>query len=217
MTSHSSEGIFRKDAGTVDSEGFIAPEIGLVDHALHFNRAPDVVAKTRQVIDEDRLELPGAVVVWNESIGRRKGSKAVPGSWWAAQGSVCLALVFARKDLMDPENAHREAVAGVLAAISSFSPNAPVLAESDGLILLDGKRLGRLDQEAHGTTEIFVVHINACTDFSQAPPQVRETNSRLIDHIDERELPLSRSSTLPNTLSLAIMREVPSRLVAIQL
>jgi len=90
------EGVFRADAGTVDEEGFIAPSVGLVEHALHFTCAPDVLAKTRQILDADRMELPGAVVVWDETIGRRKGSKAAPGSWWATSGSVTMSLVFGR-------------------------------------------------------------------------------------------------------------------------
>lgn len=74
------EGVYRADEGTLSKEVLIAPSVGLVEHELCFTSAPDVLAKTLQVLDANRLELPGAVVVWDETLGRRKGAKAVPGT-----------------------------------------------------------------------------------------------------------------------------------------
>ncbi|NLH71071.1 MAG: hypothetical protein GX454_13000 [Brooklawnia sp.] len=207
------EGVFRADAGTVDEEGFIAPSVGLVEHALHFTCAPDVLAKTRQILDADRLELPGAVVVWDETIGRRRGSKAVPGSWWATSGSVTMSLVFGRaavEALDDPLAAVGEAV---VAAIGSFAPSAPVTCR-DGEIWLDNKQLGRISHEPYYAVDIFVVRVNANTDFSKAPRPVQESSSRLADYVDVASLPLGTAKTLPNALSIAIMSEVPARIAA---
>lgn len=88
------EGVHRDEAGTRDKEGFIAPTIGLMEHALYFNTALSVPEKTKQLISQSRLELPGVVNVWDETIGRRKGSKAVPNAWWATHGSLTTAFVF---------------------------------------------------------------------------------------------------------------------------
>src|SRR6188768_1353593 len=71
------EGVLREDAGTADKEGFIAPSIGALEHALYFTTAPSLTEKAKQVLAEGRLRLPGVVVVWDETVGRRKGSKAV--------------------------------------------------------------------------------------------------------------------------------------------
>ncbi len=88
------EGVVRGDAATADREGFIAPSIGILEHALYFTTALSVTDKAKQVINESRLVLPGVVVVWDETVGRRKGSKAVPKSWWAAAGSLTAAFAF---------------------------------------------------------------------------------------------------------------------------
>lgn len=206
------EGIRREDQGTVDAAGFIAPSVGLVDHALYFTSAPDVLAKTRKLLDEDRLDLPGAVIVWDETIGRRKGSKAVAGSWWASAGSVTMTVVFdsaalAKGPLRDL------VVEAVLEAVASFSPSTPTAHLGEGRLAIGDKWVGRIDQESHAGAEIFVVRLNANTDFGKAPQAVQDSHTRLVDHIDEGTLPLGRASTLPNTLSLAIMREVPLRLL----
>ena len=207
------EGIHGKDAGTADAQGFVAPSVGLVDHALYFTAAPDVLAKTKQVLDEGRLELPGAVIVWDETIGRRKGSKAVPGSWWATHGSVTMTLVFA-SDAVDGTSLRELAAEGVVAAIDSFAPDSPVSYDGDGGFVLAGRRLGMIGHEVHGDAEILVVRVNAVTDFDKAPPAARDGHSRLIDVIDVGSLPLGRAGTLPNSLSQAILREVPARLLA---
>lgn len=59
---------------------------------------------------------------------------------------------------------------------------------------------------------VLVVRVNASTDLSRAPCDVRDNHGRSIDHVDERMLPLGRAGTLPGSLSLAIMREVPQAL-----
>ncbi|HIT75274.1 MAG TPA: hypothetical protein IAA98_06800 [Candidatus Avipropionibacterium avicola] len=207
MTSRQ-EGIRREDEGTTDVEGFIAPSIGLVEHALYFTTAPDVLVKTRGIIDDHRLELPGAVVVWDETVGRRKGSKAVPGSWWATAGSVTMTVVFASESITS-ESPLDTAVDAVLRAIAAFSPSTPAVHAGDGRLTLDDKVLGQLGHESYQGTEVFVIRLNAATDFSKATSTVREASTRLIDHIDESSLPLGSASTLPNSLSQAIMRELP--------
>lgn len=206
----SREGTFREDAGTVDPEGFIVPSIGLVDHALYFTTAPDVLAKTREVIDGDRLELPGAVIVWDETIGRRTGSKAVPGSWWATAGSVTMSIVFDAASVSG--DLHRSAVDAVLEAISSFSPDVAPWHDGGGLVTIAGQPLAQVDHVTHAGAEIVVVRVHAATDFTKAPAAVREGHTALVDHIDVSALPLGEAATLPNSLSQAIMAEVPQAL-----
>ncbi len=205
------EGLRRADAGSTDSEGFIAPSIGLVDHALYFTTAPDVFTKTLQILDAQRLELPGAVIVWDETIGRRKGAKAVPGSWWAGDGSVTMTLVFPHFETRTIDDTRSAVGAAVLAAVESFAPSRPV-SYSDGEILLDGKRLGEIKRELHEAHEIFIVRVNANTDFSAAPNEVQISHGRLSDYIDTNSLPLGTAKTLPNSLSKAIMTAVPTAL-----
>lgn len=211
MAANRREGLYRKDAGTVDSEGFIAPSVGLVEHALYFTTAPDVLVKTRQVIDQNRLEYPGAVVVWDETIGRRTGRKAVPGSWWAGPGSITMAFVFERPTGAE-QGAMRAVAEATLDAIAAFSPTSPATYDGAGQFWLAGKRLGMLRHEVHGSVDVYVLRLNGSTDFSKAPKAVQEANSRLIDHIDARNLPLGDPGTLANTLSVELMKKVPNHL-----
>ncbi len=208
MANNRKEGLYRDEEGTVDAEGFIAPPVGLVEHALYFTSSPDVLAKTRQVLDENRLELPGAVIVWDETIGRRKGSKAVPGAWWAGDGSITIALVF-EGVAADSKKAVSATVAATIEAISTLSPSHQITHDGDGHFLLDGKRLGMLHHEVYNSNDLYVIRVNGSTDFSKAPRNVQENNNRLIDYIDAGKLPLGRPGTLPNTLALELMRAIP--------
>lgn len=206
------EGIYRDDEGTIDSEGFVAPSVGLVEHALYFTTAPDVLAKTRQVIDENRLELPGAVVVWDETIGRRKGAKAVPGAWWASNGSLTISLVFPGPVAGQAHANTEDVAAAVLEAIASFSPSTPVSYDGSGIFALDEKPVGMIHHDAYNGVDIFVIRVHCNTDFSKAPTSVQGGHSRLIDYIDQRTLPLGKAGTLPNTLALELMKAVPAAL-----
>ena len=183
MTNKRKEGLYRDEEGTVDAEGFIAPSIGLVEHALYFTSSPDVLAKTRQLLDENRLKLPGAVIVWDETIGRRKGSKAVPGAWWAGDGSITIALVF-EGPAVDSKKAVSATIAATIEAISTLSPSHPITHDGDGHFLLEGKRLGMLHHETYNSNDLYVIRVNGNTDFSKAPPDVQQNNHRLIDYID---------------------------------
>ena len=202
------EGLYRKDEGTVDAEGFIAPSIGLVEHAQYFTTAPDVLAKTRQLLDQDRLELPGAVIVWDETIGRRKGAKAVPGAWWAGNGRITLGLVF-EGSAANTQQALATAIAATIEAISSFAPRQPVTHDGHGHVLIDGKLLGMLHHEVYHSHDLYVIRVNGTTDFSKAPADVQQNHHRLIDYIDPSQLPLGKPGTLPNTLALALMTAIP--------
>src|SRR5262249_51786790 len=97
------EGVLREDAGTTDKAGFIAPSIDALEHALYFTTAPSVTEKVKQVLNEGRLLLPGVVVVWDETVGRRKGAKAVPKSWWADAGSLTAAFAFPPRASVRPQ------------------------------------------------------------------------------------------------------------------
>jgi hypothetical protein len=69
------EGILRENAGTADKEGFIAPSIGAVEHALYFTAASSVIEKAKQILDEGRLRLPGVVVAWDETAAVEKAAR----------------------------------------------------------------------------------------------------------------------------------------------
>lgn len=54
------EGIVKEDAGTIDDEGFIVPEIGELEHVLYFTSVPSLAVKIKDVLDDGRLVTPGA-------------------------------------------------------------------------------------------------------------------------------------------------------------
>lgn len=205
------EGVYRADEGTLSKEGLIAPSVGLVEHALYFTSAPDVLAKTLQVPDANRLELPGAVVVWDETLGRRKGAKAVPGTWWATHGSVTIALAFPGPIASKADDPLAAVGSAVVNAIDSFAPSRPVT-YSGGNIFLDDQLLGEVTYQHHDGAEVFVIRVNTNTDFSAAAPAVRDAHTRLVDYIEISDLPLGRAGTLPNSLSTAIMTAAPTAL-----
>ncbi len=204
-----SEGVFRDEAGTRDRDGFIAPSTGLVDHALYFTAAPDVLVKTRELIDAGRLGIPGAVVVWDETIGRRKGAKAVAGAWWAGPGSITMTIVLPGAGHRNASDSLRLAAAATLTAIESFSPRSPVSWNGSGLFHLAGNPVGMIQHETFKEVDIVTLRINGTTDYSRAPDSVRRGHSRLIDVIDHRMLPLGKPGTLPNALATALMSAIP--------
>lgn len=207
------EGIRRADTGSTDLEGFIAPDVGIVEHALYFTTAPDVLAKTIQLLDADRLDIPGAVIVWDETIGRRTGAKAVSGSWWAANGALTMTFVVPLVQLEAVAGTEAEAIeilgSAVTLSIAEFAPAGELIC-AGGNLKLDGKHLGQLLYVEHKQVAIFVVRIHANTDFTRAPKKVHKTCCRLTDVIDASRLPLGTVDTLPNTLSQELMRRVPA-------
>lgn len=131
------EGIRRADAGSTDIEGFIAPDVGIVEHALYFTTAPDALAKTIQLLDVDRLDIPGATLVWDETIGRRTGTKAFSGSWWAANGALTMTFVVPLVQL--------EAVADTEAEVIEITGSAVTLSIAEcapaGELIREGRNL----------------------------------------------------------------------------
>lgn len=136
------EGILREDAGLIDAEGFIAPLIGTLEHALHFTTAPSVVEKAKQVIEKGRLLLPGAVMVWNETIGRRKGagrSRRVVGQHGLAHRRVCLPAAPGR----DRQESLSRTAAAIIQVIDSFRPNRRIGYRPPNDLVLGEKKMGR--------------------------------------------------------------------------
>lgn len=212
MTIHNhrrNEGVLRKDAGTVDKEGFIAPAIGAMEHALYFSTAPSVLDKARQVLSERRLELPGVVVVWDETIGRRKGSKAVPKSWWAEAGSLTAAFVFPRRAATNQQDTIRHTAVAVIRALGTFRPDAPVEFQEPNDLYMEERKIGALFAETHEDADLAIVRLNCCNDLSRAPAHIAATGGRFVDHIDVQQLPLKTGRTLPNTLLTRLMTEMP--------
>lgn len=212
---HRNEGLRRAEAGRPDAEGFIAPSVGIVEHAQYFTTAPDVLAKTIQLLDNQRLDLPGAVIVWDETIGRRTGSKAVPGAWWASAGSLTMSLVFplelVQSQAQDATAAIEMIAQPVRESLLAFAPAAAVSLQG-AQVLLNGLHLGQVTFKEHAESAVFVLRLHANTDFMRAPRSVRDSCSRLADYIDLSQLPLGSADTLANTLSLVLMRRVPAAL-----
>ena len=153
------EGILREDAGTADAEGFIAPSIGALEHTLFFTTAPSVTEKARQVLDQGRLLLPGAAVVWDESIGRRKGAKAIPKAWWAAAGSLTVAFALQRRlDIGRQERLTRIAGA-VIRVVASFLPRATASFRPVNDLLIGDRKVGAVFFEPHAAADLAVVRL----------------------------------------------------------
>jgi biotin-(acetyl-CoA carboxylase) ligase len=203
------EGILREDAGTADKEGFIAPSIGMLEHALYFTAAPSVTDKAKQVIEKGRLALPGVVVVWDETVGRRKGGKAVPKSWWAEAGSLTAAFVFPTHEKLSQHEKLSRAAAAVIRVINSFRPRAKVTFVQPNDLCFGDKKLGAVFAESFENTNLAVVRLNCSNDLAKAPTAIASSACRLIDFIEVEQLPLQKAGTLPNTLLTRLMTEIP--------
>lgn len=203
------EGVLREDAGALDREGFIAPSIGDLEHALYFTVAPCVTDKAKQVLDGGRLVLPGVVVVWDETVGRRKGSKAAPKSWWAAAGSLTTAFAFPRRTEVSKDKQLSLTATAVIRVIDSFRPDGEVTFRRPNDLFLGDKKMGAVCAESHGGADLAIVRLNCSTDLAKAPATIAASACRLIDFIDVRQLPLQEAGTLPNTFLTRLMKEIP--------
>jgi hypothetical protein len=209
-----SEGVVRQEASTVTPGGYIAPAIGRVEQALYFTTAPSVTEKAKQVLSEGRLAVPGAVVVWDETIGRRKGSKAVPGSWWADSRSLTVAFALPQRNDLDAQERLNRAGAAVVRAAASFRPTAPVTFRPPNDLLIEGLKVGAVFFEAHAMADLVIIRLNCVTDLQKAPPPIAAGATRLIDYFDPDTLPLRQAGTLPNTLLTRLMTVIPDALAA---
>ncbi|WP_163839781.1 hypothetical protein [Pseudoxanthomonas sacheonensis] len=205
-----SEGVLREDADQVDAEGFVAPTIGALEHALYFTNAASVSEKANQVLNSGRLLLPGVVVVWDETSGRRKGAKAIPKAWWATHGSLTVAFAFAVGTIVDSHDELTRAAAAVIRVLSSFQPRLQVSFCAPNALEIAGKRVGRISMESNSHADLIVVQLNCVTDFSKAPATISSSACRLVDFIDVKQLPLQESGTLPNTVLTRLMAEIPN-------
>ncbi len=203
------EGIVKEDAGTVDDEGFIVPEIGELEHVLYFTSVPSLAVKIKDVLDDGRLVTPGAVVVWDETIGRRKGSKAIPKSWWAGDGSLTVAFAFNKLEGLEGQDYLDHLAMAAMRAINSFSPNKPLEFRKPNNFYLNGLRVGALFYEQHDMADILIARVNCTTDFTKAPKEISNIATNVVDYIEIEQLPLNVASTLTNTLLTRLMREVP--------
>lgn len=203
------EGVLREDAGTADKEGFIAPAIGPLEHALYFTTAPSVTDKVKQVLGQGRLLLPGVVVVWDETVGRRKGAKAVPKGWWADAGSLTAAFAFPPRVNVSLQERLSQTAVAVVRVIESFRPVGEVSFRPPNDLLLGSKKVGAVFVEPHEHAVLAIVRLNCVTDLSKAPPSIAASACRLIDFIDAQQLPLQKPGTLPNTLLSRLMAEIP--------
>ena len=190
-------------------EGFIAPSIGALEHALYFTAAPSVTDKAKQVLDEGRLVLPGVVVVWDETIGRRKGSKAVPKSWWAEPGSLTVAFAFPARATLSQQQKLSQIATAVVRVIETFRPRAEVTFRQPNDLYFGDKKLGAVFAEPHEGTDLAIVRLNCSADISKASTAIAACACRLIDFIDVQQLPLQKPGTLPNTVLTRLMTEIP--------
>jgi hypothetical protein len=205
-----SEGVVREEAGKVVAGGFVAPTIGALEQALYFTTAPSVTEKAMQVLDQGRLRVPGAVVVWDETIGRRKGSKAIPNSWWADAGSLTVAFALPQQSDLSEEERLARIAAAVLRVAAAFRPRATVSLQSPNDLLIDGRKFGAVFCEPYGDVDLAVVRLNCRTDLQKAPPLIAGNAARLIDFIDVQQLPLQKEATLANTFLTRLMKVLPT-------
>ncbi len=209
------EGVVREEAGKVGRGGYIAPTLGTMEQVLYFTTAPSVTEKAKQVLDQERLRVPGAVVVWDETIGRRKGSKAIPKGWWAGHGSLTVTFALPRCEDLEPQERLNRAAAAVIRVASSFSPRVPITFRPPNDLLIDALKLGALTFEPHHTSNanigLLTVRLNCTLDLGKAPPHIASGAARLIDFIDPLQLPLKKAGTLPNTFLTRLMIAIPKR------
>ncbi|SLJ84442.1 hypothetical protein [Psychrobacter sp. DAB_AL43B] len=213
------EGVLKEEAGTTDREGFISPTIGELEHVLYFTTVPSLTKKVKEVLAAGRLLTPGAVIVWDETIGRRKGSKAVAKSWWARDGSLTAAFVLDHLQGVKTEGYIDQGyteqdylnhlAAAAIRTIDSLSPKIPAVFIPPNNLYMNNLRIGALSYERHDLADILIIRLNCTTNFDKAPKEIINTAINIVEYIDIKQLPLKTSGTLTNTLLTRLMDEIP--------
>jgi hypothetical protein len=206
----SPQGIRSDEAGKVSSDGFIVPPQGKIEHTFYFNTAPTSLAKAEELIAKGKVHFPAAIVVNNETIGRRTGSKAVSKSWWADFGSIAAAFAFApRRQLSDTAWLKRCGKA-VIDAFGELQPTAALEFREPNDLYVGARKTGRVTLKRSEAADIVVVHLNCTTDLAKAPPAIASVAGNLVDFVDTAQLPMGRPAALGTVLLQKLMTTLPS-------
>lgn len=206
----SPHGIRSDEAGNVSSDGFIVPPQGKIEHTFYFNTAPCSLAKAEELIAKGKVHFPAAIVVNNETIGRRTGSKAVSKSWWADFGSIAAAFAFAPRRQLSEEAWLKRCGKAVIDAFDEFHPTAALEFRVPNDIYVGDRKAGRITLKQSKAADILVVHLNCTTNLAKAPPTIASVAGNLVEFIDTSQLPMGRPAALGTLLLQKLMTTLPS-------
>ena len=207
----SPQGIRSDEAGKVSSDGFIVPPQGKIEHTFYFNTAPCSLAKAEELIAKGKVHFPAAVVVNNETIGRRIGSKAVAKSWWADFGSIATAFAFEPRLQLNEDAWLKRCGKAVILAFEEFHPTTALKFRTPNDFYVGDRKAGRVALKRSKAADILVVHLNCTTDFSKAPPTIASTACNLVEFIDTSQLPMGRPAAALGTVLLQkLMTTLPT-------
>ena len=178
------KGIRSEHAGKVSSDGFIVPSQGKIEHTFYFNTAPCSLSKAEELIAKGKVHFPAAIVVNNETIGRRTESKAVSKSWWADFGSIATAFAFAPRHELDEGAWLRRCSDAMIDAFNELHPVVGMEFRLPNDLYIDGRKAGRVSLKRSKVADIVVVHLNCTTDLAKAPAAISAVGSNLVEFID---------------------------------
>jgi biotin-(acetyl-CoA carboxylase) ligase len=208
----STKGIRSSEAGQVSSDGFIVPPQGRIEHTFYFNTAPCSLSKAEELIAKGKVHFPAAVVVNNETFGRRTGSKAVCKSWWADPGSIAAAFAFAPRQELDEKAWLRRCGRAVIEAFNEFNPTAVMEFRSPNDLYIADRKAGRVLLKRSEVADIAVVHLNCTTDLAKASAAIGANAGNLVEFIDAAQLPMGRPEALGTVLLQKLMTTLPREL-----
>jgi hypothetical protein len=154
------------------------------------------------------------VVVWDETIGRRTGAKAVPKGWWAGAGSLTATFVFPAQPERSPDEKIGHTADAVIRVAASFQPTVPLTFRAPNDLFLADRKAGAVWIAQHAGLELITVRLNCSVDLAKAPVGIAENAARLVDYIDVNQLPLQQAGTLTNTCLNRLMSALPKLLSA---
>lgn len=201
------------EAGKVSSDGFLVPPQGRIEHTFYYNTAPSALSKAEELMAKGKVHFPAAIVINNETIGRRTGTKAIPKSWWADFGSIATAFVFSARPDLNDETLFRHSGDAVISAFNEFSPAEALEFRTTHDFFIADRKAGRVTLKRSSAADIVVVHLNCTVELAKAPAPIATTAANLVDFIDTTQLPMGKASTFGYALLLKLMTTLPRELV----
>ena len=159
---------------------FIAPPTGGVAQNVCFNTAPSALEKTKGLLAAGRLKVPGSVIVWNQTEGRRKGSRG----WWATHGTLTVVYAIDGARGRSPADVVELALGTLREFAAQEAPERAASLRMPNNVMLDGKKLARAAAYRTDGADLLDIALNVRTDFSKAPAEVRDQAVNLLEETD---------------------------------
>jgi hypothetical protein len=206
------KGIRSEEAGKVSSDGLIVPPQGRIEHTFYYNTAPCSLSKAEELIAKGHVHFPAAIIVHNETIGRRTGTKAVKKGWWANFGSIATAFAFTPHYELDEKAWISRCGDAVIDAFNELHSIAAIELRTPNDFYIADRKVGRVTLKRSKVADIVVIHLNCTTNLEKAPAAVAASAVNRVDFINTSQLPMGRPDALDGVLLDKLMTTLPEAL-----